>query len=57
MGAGLRMVAELAADYDGDVNVEPAVDHNGKVVLVRFSVPSQGHGQQWTSQESRETAR
>jgi histidine kinase/DNA gyrase B/HSP90-like ATPase len=40
MGAGLRMVAELAADYDGDVSAEPAVDHDGKVVLVRFSMPS-----------------
>ena len=57
MGAGLRMVAELAADYDGDVSAEPAVDHDGKVVLVRFSVPSPGRGQQWTSQESRERTR
>ncbi|WP_308311172.1 ATP-binding protein [Streptomyces sp. GbtcB6] len=40
MGAGLRMVAELAADYDGGISAEPAVDHDGKVVLVRFSVPS-----------------
>ncbi|MGW2522291.1 ATP-binding protein [Streptomyces sp. NPDC001617] len=40
MGAGLRMIAELAADYDGDVSAEPAVDHDGKVVLVRFSMPS-----------------
>ncbi|MFE1312519.1 ATP-binding protein [Streptomyces sp. NPDC058755] len=40
MGAGLRMVAELAADYDGDVSAEPAVDHDGKVVLVRFGMPS-----------------
>ncbi|MEU6260862.1 ATP-binding protein [Streptomyces sp. NPDC047043] len=40
MGAGLRMVAELAADYDGDVSAEPAVDHDGKVILVRFSMPS-----------------
>lgn len=40
MGAGLRMVAELATDYDGDVSAEPAVDHDGKVVLVRFSMPS-----------------
>ncbi|MEV7981278.1 ATP-binding protein [Streptomyces sp. NPDC086519] len=40
MGAGLRMVAELAADYDGEVSAEPAVDHDGKVVLVRFSVVS-----------------
>ncbi|MCD9879148.1 ATP-binding protein [Streptomyces guryensis] len=55
MGAGLRMVAELAADYDGDISAEPAVDHDGKVVLVRFIVPSQGRGQQWTPQESRET--
>ncbi|MEU6146270.1 ATP-binding protein [Streptomyces sp. NPDC047081] len=39
-GAGLRMVAELAADYDGDVSAEPAVDHDGKVVLVRFTLPS-----------------
>ncbi|WP_369386501.1 ATP-binding protein [Streptomyces sp. CG1] len=40
MGAGLRMVAELAADYDGDVSAEPPIDHDGKVVLVRFSRPS-----------------
>ncbi|MGW1028219.1 ATP-binding protein [Streptomyces sp. NPDC002577] len=40
MGAGLRMVAELAADYDGDVSAEAAVDHGGKVVLVRFRIPS-----------------
>jgi hypothetical protein len=40
MGAGLRMVAQPAADYDGDVSAEPAVDHDGKVVLVRFSIPS-----------------
>ncbi|MDF3143487.1 MULTISPECIES: ATP-binding protein [unclassified Streptomyces] len=41
MGAGLRMVTELAADYDGDVSAEPALDHDGKVVLVRFQIPSQ----------------
>ncbi|UIX34229.1 ATP-binding protein [Streptomyces sp. GQFP] len=40
MGAGLLLVAELAAEYDGDVRAEPAVDHGGKVVLVRFRVPS-----------------
>jgi hypothetical protein len=40
MGAGLRMVTELAADHDGDVSAEPAVDHVGKVVLVRFRIPS-----------------
>ncbi|GGJ67027.1 hypothetical protein GCM10010121_092180 [Streptomyces brasiliensis] len=40
MGAGLRMVAELAAGYDGDLSAEPAVDHDGKVVLVRFQIPS-----------------
>ncbi|WP_191971328.1 ATP-binding protein [Streptomyces luteolifulvus] len=39
MGAGLRMVAELASDYDGDLSAEPAVDHEGKVVLVRFEIP------------------
>ncbi|KPI07472.1 ATP-binding region ATPase domain protein [Actinobacteria bacterium OK074] len=39
MGAGLRMVAEVAADYGGDVSAEPAVDHDGKVVLVRFALP------------------
>ncbi|MFF4509145.1 ATP-binding protein [Streptomyces sp. NPDC001401] len=39
MGAGLRMVAELAADYDGELSAEPAVDHDGKVVLVRFEIP------------------
>jgi hypothetical protein len=57
MGAGLRMVAELAADYDGDVSAEPAVDHDGKVILVRFTMPSPGRGHQWTPQESRETTR
>ncbi|MER6126529.1 DUF6126 family protein [Streptomyces sp. NPDC001795] len=31
-----------AADYDGDVSAEPAVDHDGKVVLVRFGMASQG---------------
>ncbi|MER5548910.1 ATP-binding protein [Streptomyces sp. NPDC002589] len=40
MGSGLRMVAELAADYDGDVSADPAMDHDGKVVLVRFRMPS-----------------
>lgn len=40
MGAGLRMVAEPAAEYDGDVSAEPVIDHDGKVVLVRFPVPS-----------------
>ncbi|MGP4050184.1 ATP-binding protein [Streptomyces sp. 2A115] len=40
MGAGLQMVAELAAEYDGDVSVERAVEHAGKVVLVRFRMPS-----------------
>ncbi|WP_367318704.1 ATP-binding protein [Streptomyces sp. HUAS ZL42] len=39
-GAGLQLVAELAAGYDGDVSAEPAVDHDGKVVLVRFRMPS-----------------
>jgi two-component sensor histidine kinase len=39
MGAGLRMVAELAADYDGELSAEPAVEHGGKVVLVRFEIP------------------
>ncbi|MFJ8113290.1 ATP-binding protein [Streptomyces sp. NPDC096132] len=40
MRAGLRTVSELAADYDGDISAEPAVDHDGKVVLVRFRMPS-----------------
>ncbi|MEU8869066.1 ATP-binding protein [Streptomyces umbrinus] len=40
MGAGLQLVAELAAEYDGDVGAEPAVDHDGKVVLVRFAMPT-----------------
>lgn len=40
MGAGLRLVAELAAEYDGDVSAEPAIDHDGKVLLVRFRMPS-----------------
>ncbi|MFJ8111363.1 ATP-binding protein [Streptomyces sp. NPDC096132] len=40
MGAGLRMVTEIAADYDGGLGAEPAVDHDGKVVLVRLRMPS-----------------
>ncbi|MEU8972820.1 ATP-binding protein [Streptomyces monashensis] len=40
MGAGLRMVAELAADYNGGVSAEKAVDHDGKAVLVRFRIPA-----------------
>ncbi|GAA3784601.1 hypothetical protein GCM10022403_019080 [Streptomyces coacervatus] len=40
MGAGLQLVAELAAEYDGYVSAEPAIDHDGKVVLVRFRMPS-----------------
>ncbi|MEU6201321.1 ATP-binding protein [Streptomyces sp. NPDC047061] len=40
-GAGLQLVAELAGEYDGDISAEPAIDHDGKVVLVRFRVPSQ----------------
>lgn len=43
MGAGLRMVAELAADYDGELSTEPALEHDGKVVLVRFEIPSWAH--------------
>ncbi|MFD9903631.1 ATP-binding protein [Streptomyces sp. NPDC059063] len=39
-GGGLAMVAELAATYGGAVSVQPAVGHEGKVVLVRFEVPS-----------------
>ncbi len=39
-GAGLAMVAELAADYNGEVSAEPTVGCDGKVVLVRFQVPS-----------------
>ncbi|MGW5063899.1 ATP-binding protein [Streptomyces sp. NPDC004096] len=39
-GAGLQLLAELAREYDGDVSVEPAVGHDGKVVLVRFRMPS-----------------
>ncbi|MGW7547133.1 ATP-binding protein [Streptomyces sp. NPDC054770] len=41
MGAGLQLVAELAGEYDGDVSAEPGIDHDGKVVLVRFRMPSQ----------------
>ncbi|MDW8804748.1 ATP-binding protein [Streptomyces scabiei] len=40
MGAGLQLVAELAGEYDGDVSAEPAPGHDGKVVLVRFRIPS-----------------
>ncbi|MFJ9539202.1 ATP-binding protein [Streptomyces sp. NPDC101225] len=57
MGAGLRMVAELAAAYDGDLNAEPAVDHDGKVVLVRFGLPSPGGVHQWSKEQGRETVR
>ncbi|KUL35503.1 hypothetical protein ADL12_19985 [Streptomyces regalis] len=39
-GAGLRMVAELAGTYGGDVSAEPAHGHDGKVVRVRFRIPS-----------------
>jgi hypothetical protein len=39
-GAGPQLVAELAAEYDGDVSAEPTADHDGKVVLVRFRMPS-----------------
>ncbi|MFD4601888.1 ATP-binding protein [Streptomyces sp. NPDC058464] len=39
MGAGLQLVAELAGEYDGDVSAEPAIDHDGKVVLVSFRMP------------------
>lgn len=38
-GEGLRTVSELTDMYDGDVSAEPAVDHDGKVVLVRFRIP------------------
>ncbi|MFJ8383990.1 ATP-binding protein [Streptomyces sp. NPDC094438] len=40
MGAGLRMVAELAADYEGELSAERAVQHAGKIVLVRFQIPT-----------------
>ncbi|WP_326728221.1 ATP-binding protein [Streptomyces phaeochromogenes] len=40
MGAGLRLVAELAGEYDGEVSAEPVLGHGGKVVLVRFRIPS-----------------
>jgi two-component sensor histidine kinase len=40
MGAGLQLVAELAGEYDGDVSAEPTLGHDGKVVLVRFRIPS-----------------
>ena len=56
MGAGLRTVAELAATYGGDVSAEPAVDHDGKVVLVRFSIPSPGGVHRWTPRQDRKTA-
>ncbi|MBK3568154.1 ATP-binding protein [Streptomyces sp. MBT62] len=40
MGAGLELVAELAGEYDGDISAEPAIGQDGKVILVRFSLPS-----------------
>ncbi|WEB45179.1 ATP-binding protein [Streptomyces yunnanensis] len=40
LGAGLQLVAELAAEYDGDLSAEPAAGQDGKVILVRFRMPS-----------------
>jgi two-component sensor histidine kinase len=44
MGPGLRIVAEVAAGYDGDISAEPAVNHVGKIVLARFQIPAQTDG-------------
>lgn len=54
MGTGWRTVTELAADHGGDVSAEPAGDHDGKVVLVRFAPPPQTGVHRWTSQQGRE---
>ncbi|MFF2014117.1 ATP-binding protein [Streptomyces sp. NPDC058195] len=43
MGAGPRRVSELAAEYGGEVSVEPATRHTGKTVLVRFEIPCTDH--------------
>lgn len=40
MGAGLRLVAELAAGYEGGIGAKLTVNRDGKVVLVRFRMPS-----------------
>lgn len=40
MGAGLRLVAELAAEYEGGIGAKLTVNRDGKVVLVRFRMPS-----------------
>ncbi|WP_307818427.1 ATP-binding protein [Streptomyces sp. MBT62] len=40
MGAGLELVAELAAAYGGGIGAKPTVNRDGKVVLVRFRMPS-----------------
>ncbi|MFI1564361.1 ATP-binding protein [Streptomyces sp. NPDC020490] len=47
MGAGLRLVAELAAGHGGSVGAEPAVDHDGKIVLVRFGLPAEAGTNPW----------
>lgn len=40
MGAGLQLVAELAAEYEGGIGAKLTVAKDGKVVLVRFRMPS-----------------
>ncbi|MEV7278695.1 ATP-binding protein [Streptomyces sp. NPDC093111] len=54
--SGLWSVTEVAAVYDGEMSVEPALQHAGKVVLVTFRIPAQQGGttendQRWTSGE------
>lgn len=40
MGAGLQLVAELAAEYEGGIGAKLTVNRDGKVVLVRFRMPA-----------------
>ena len=40
LGAGLQVVAELAAAHGGGIGAKQTVNRDGKVVLVRFRMPS-----------------
>ncbi len=40
IGAGLQLVAKLAAEYEGGIGAKLTVNRDGKVVLVRFRMPS-----------------
>jgi K+-sensing histidine kinase KdpD len=40
VGSGLAVVRELVSDYDGGLGAQPAADHAGKIVFVRFRIPA-----------------